>query len=49
MSDFILDFWNSNAEKFKNTHQVSWGDKYAIQLETANITEQAIAAMLSES
>ena len=38
MSDFIKDFWNSNAEKYKNTHQVSWGDIYAIQLETQNIS-----------
>ncbi len=37
MSDFILDFWNSNAAKFKNSHQVSWGDEYAIKLETSNI------------
>ncbi len=37
MSDFILDFWNSNAAKYKQTHQVSWGDECAIKLETANI------------
>jgi len=38
MSDFIKDFWNSNAEKYKGSHQASWGDEYAIQLETANIS-----------
>ncbi len=37
MSDFILDFWNSNAERYKNTHHVSWGDEYAIKLETRHI------------
>ncbi len=38
MADFILDFWNSNAEKFKLSHQVSWGDMNAIKLETSNIS-----------
>ena len=38
MSDFILDFWNGNAEKYKLTHNVSWGDEYAIKLEAANIS-----------
>ncbi|MEG1393175.1 MAG: methyltransferase domain-containing protein [Christensenellaceae bacterium] len=37
MSDFIKDFWNSNAQKYKNSHQVSWGDENAIKLETQNI------------
>jgi len=38
MGDFILDFWNSNAKKFKLSHQVSWGDISAIKLETQNIS-----------
>lgn len=38
MSDYILDHWNSNAKKFKISHQVSWGDIYAIKLETQNIS-----------
>lgn len=37
MSDFILDFWNANAAKYKHSHQVSWGDEYAIKLESAHI------------
>ncbi|MEI6101054.1 MAG: class I SAM-dependent methyltransferase [Eubacteriales bacterium] len=40
MSDFIKDFWNSNAEKYKGSHQASWGDVNAIQLETQNIASQ---------
>jgi ubiquinone/menaquinone biosynthesis C-methylase UbiE len=40
MSDFILDFWNGNAEKYKRSHQASWGDEYAIKLEVRNIAEQ---------
>lgn len=38
MSDFIKDFWNGNAEKYKGSHQASWGDEYAIKLETDNIS-----------
>ncbi|MDP5240689.1 methyltransferase domain-containing protein [Uliginosibacterium sp. 31-16] len=37
MSDRILDFWNTQAEKFGATHQASWGDIHAIRLETENI------------
>lgn len=39
MSDFIKDFWESNAEKFKKTHEVSWGDECAIKLEAQNINK----------
>ena len=38
MSDFIKDFWNGNAEKYKGSHQASWGDENAIKLETQNIS-----------
>lgn len=38
MGDFILEHWNDNAKKFKLSHQVSWGDIYAIKLETQNIS-----------
>ena len=38
MSDFIKDFWNGNAEKYKGSHQASWGDEYAIKLESQNIS-----------
>lgn len=37
MSDFIKDFWDSNAEKYKGSHEASWGDGFAIRLETQNI------------
>ncbi len=33
MSDHILDFWNSQAQKFGTSHSASWGDNYAIALE----------------
>ena len=38
MSDFILNFWNSNAEKFKQSHSASWGDDCAIKLEVETIS-----------
>lgn len=38
MSDFIKDFWNGNAEKYKGSHQVSWGDEWAIKLESQTIS-----------
>jgi len=32
--EHIKKFWDSNAETFKNSHWASWGDIYAIKLET---------------
>ena len=37
MSDFIKDFWESQAITFKDSHSASWGDNYAIDLEIQNI------------
>ncbi|HMG66190.1 MAG TPA: methyltransferase domain-containing protein [Chitinophagaceae bacterium] len=39
MSDFIKTFWESQAIKFKNSHEVSWGDNFAIDLEIENIAK----------
>ena len=38
MNDFILDFWNKNAEKFKQSSSASWGDDFAIKLEIETIS-----------
>lgn len=38
-SDFILEHWSSQAEKFGGTHLASWGDNFAIDLEIRNIGE----------
>jgi ubiquinone/menaquinone biosynthesis C-methylase UbiE len=38
MGDFIKDFWEKNAEKYKNSHWASWGDNFAIELEIDNIS-----------
>lgn len=41
MSDFVKDFiketWEKQAAKYKESHWVSWGDNYAIELEIENI------------
>lgn len=37
MSDYILKFWNSQADKFGTSHFASWGDNYAIDLEVQTI------------
>ncbi len=37
MSDFILDFWSSQAVKHKDSPSASWGDNWAIDLEIQNI------------
>jgi ubiquinone/menaquinone biosynthesis C-methylase UbiE len=37
MQDFILDHWNAQAEKYGTSHEASWGDIHAIQLEIATI------------
>lgn len=37
MSDFILDFWSSQARKHGTDPSASWGDSFAISLELENI------------
>lgn len=37
MSDFIKETWEKQAAKYKDSHWVSWGDNYAIELEIENI------------
>lgn len=37
MSNHILQFWNSQADKFKTSHSASWGDNFAIDLEIQTI------------
>lgn len=39
MSNFIKDFWESQAVKFKDSHSASWGDNFAIDLEIENISQ----------
>ena len=36
-NDFIKDFWESQATKFGESHEASWGDNFAIDLEIENI------------
>jgi len=35
---FIKDVWDKCAKKYKESHWVSWGDQYAIELEIENIS-----------
>ena len=37
MSNHILQYWNSQADKFGKSHSASWGDNFAIALETSTI------------
>jgi len=39
MEDHILEYWNSQADKFGISHSASWGDNYAIELEIETIGE----------
>jgi ubiquinone/menaquinone biosynthesis C-methylase UbiE len=39
MTDFIKQTWDNLAEKHKESHWASWGDKYAISLEIDNISK----------
>ena len=39
MSNFIKDFWENQAIKFKQSHSASWGDNFAIELEVENIAK----------
>jgi ubiquinone/menaquinone biosynthesis C-methylase UbiE len=38
MTDFIKQTWENLADKHKDSHWASWGDKYAILLEVDNIS-----------
>ncbi len=46
MSNFIKDFWENQAITFKESHAVSWGDNFAIDLEIENIAKYVIKEML---
>ncbi|HQI46676.1 MAG TPA: class I SAM-dependent methyltransferase [Bacteroidales bacterium] len=35
--NYIKEFWDNQAKKFKGSHNASWGDIYAIDLEIKNI------------
>ena len=37
MSNHILEFWNSQADRFGTSHEASWGDNYAVDLEIETI------------
>jgi ubiquinone/menaquinone biosynthesis C-methylase UbiE len=37
VSDHILEFWTSQANKFGTSHLASWGDNFAIALEIETI------------
>lgn len=39
MSNFIKEFWESQAVTFKDSHSASWGDNFAIDLEVENISK----------
>jgi len=39
MNDFIKEYWENNAKTYKNSHWVSWGDNFAIELEIDNISK----------
>lgn len=39
MTDFIKQTWENSAEKHKDSHWASWGDKFAISLEIENISK----------
>ncbi len=40
-NDFIRNYWNSQAEKFKDSHWASWGDHFMVDLEI-NVIDQHI-------
>jgi len=37
MTDFIKEYWNGQAEKHGDSHEASWGDNFAIDLEIQTI------------
>ena len=40
MENFIQQFWNNQAKKFKGSSKASWGDNFALELEHKNISDQ---------
>lgn len=40
MTDFIHEFWENQAAKYGTSHTASWGDNWAIALETDTIARQ---------
>ena len=38
MNDHIKDYWQNQGESFHESHEASWGDKMAIELEIKNIS-----------
>ncbi|MGD9808143.1 MAG: class I SAM-dependent methyltransferase [Deferribacterales bacterium] len=39
MTDHIKEYWENQAETFKDSHWASWGDNFMIDLEISNIRE----------
>ena len=39
MTEFIKQFWEKQGEIFKESHEASWGDNFAIDLEIENISK----------
>ena len=39
MTEFIKKFWEKQGEIFKESHEASWGDNFAIDLEIENISK----------
>ena len=39
MNDFIKEYWEKQGKIFKDSHEASWGDNFAIQLEIDNISK----------
>jgi ubiquinone/menaquinone biosynthesis C-methylase UbiE len=40
VADFIFDFWESQARRFEDNPEASWGDKFALSLESIEISKQ---------
>ena len=45
MEDYIKDFWESNAEKFKCDSEASWGDNFLLKLEHNIISKYIVDGM----
>lgn len=39
MTDFIKKYWEKQGKTFKDSHEASWGDNFAIDLEIENISK----------
>jgi ubiquinone/menaquinone biosynthesis C-methylase UbiE len=42
MENFIQQFWNDQAKKFKGSPKASWGDNFALELEHKNISDHIV-------